>query len=99
MEGTSFLPILESGLAHGRDAWFYEYFTDYPYRVPPQQAVRTNTHKYIEFEGSQKPELYDLIADPKEHTNLFGTDEAKEMTAHLRGLIDEFRAKYGLKKA
>jgi N-acetylglucosamine-6-sulfatase len=98
MEGTSFLPILESGLAPGRDAWFYEYFADYPYRVPPQQAVRTNTHKYIELEGNNKPELYDLIADPKEHTNLFGTDDAKGLVANLGGLMDEFREKYGLKR-
>ena len=52
IEGRSFVPLLGSATAPGRDAWLYEYFRDYPYNVPQHDAVRTRTHKYIEYDGA-----------------------------------------------
>lgn len=52
MEGTSFLPILRSASAPGREAFLYEYFKDFPYRIPPTRGVRTEKYMYIEYEGS-----------------------------------------------
>ncbi len=98
-EGQSFLPVLRSASAPGRDSWFYEYFGDYPYRVPPQYAVRTQTHKYMEFTTRHNPELYDLAGDPKEHHNLYGTDEAGPIQAELAELMESYKEKYGLNGA
>jgi N-acetylglucosamine-6-sulfatase len=95
-EGSSFLPVLESALAPGRNAWFYEYFRDYPYRVPPQYAVRTETHKYIEFMTGRKPELYDLTQDPTEHRNLYGTARAGEIQKELKDRLERYKGTYGL---
>jgi N-acetylglucosamine-6-sulfatase len=96
VEGESFVPILKSGKAEGREAWLYEYFTDYPYRVPPNFAVRTNTHKYIEFEGRKGKELYDLVNDPKEKNNLMGTEEGEKLLPDLKAALEELKAGYGL---
>ncbi len=98
-EGASFLPVLKSALAPGRDAWFYEYFRDYPYRVPPQYAVRTQTHKYMEFMTGRKPELYDLTNDPREHHNLYGTAEGGEVGKELKDRLEGYKETYGLKGA
>jgi arylsulfatase A-like enzyme len=95
-EGASFLPVLKSGRTPGRDSWFYEYFGDYPYRVPPQYAVRTQTHKYIEFMTGREPELYDLVQDPREHHNLYGTAAGESLGAELKELLDRYRRTYGL---
>ena len=44
MEGSSFLPILRSASAPGREAFLYEYFKDFPYRIPrPRASERRST--------------------------------------------------------
>lgn len=40
-----------------------------PAGAPPFEAVRTETHKYVEYENGEK-ELYDLEADPYELENI-----------------------------
>ena len=87
MEGASALDFLSSPDAPGREVWLYEYFKDYPYRVPPHRAVRTHTHKYIEFTGRRTPELYDLRADPDEKRNLFGTPDGAEPARKLKAML------------
>jgi arylsulfatase A-like enzyme len=98
-EGASFMPILRSPRAPGRDSWFYEYFSDYPYRVPPQYAVRTLTQKYIEFTTGRDPELYDLVQDPREHHNLYRTTRGETFGAELKELLDRYKKTYGLQGA
>jgi hypothetical protein len=92
MEGTSFLPILRSASEPGRKRFLYEYFRDFPYRVPPIRAVRTERYTYIEYEGRRKPELYDLESDPRQEKNLMNTAEgrahATELSELLKSLAD-----------
>jgi arylsulfatase A-like enzyme len=98
-EGGSFLPVLKSSAAPGREDWFYEYFSDYPYRVPPQYAVRTASHKYIEFMTDRKPELYDLARDPKEHRDMYDTADGRKAQAELKGRLEWYTEHYGLNGA
>jgi arylsulfatase A-like enzyme len=98
-EGASFLPVLESASAPGRDDWFYEYFPDYPYRVPPQYAVRTPTHKYIEFLTRRKPELYDIAHDPKERQNLYNTVQSGLVQKELKDRLEWYKKQYRLNGA
>ncbi|MFH2131299.1 MAG: sulfatase [bacterium] len=88
MDGESFLPILSSNSAPGRKAWLYELFKDYPYRTPPMNAVRTDRHIYIEYEGSRPFELFDVVQDPKERHNLMGTPAGDRL---LPGLKEQLR--------
>lgn len=98
-EGASFLPVLKAAGVPGRSDWFYEYFPDYPYRVPPQHAVRTRTHKYIEFASNRGPELYDISRDPGEHRNLYNTAEGEQARKELKDRLEWYRDIYGLGRA
>ncbi|MEW6444014.1 MAG: sulfatase [bacterium] len=91
MEGQSFLPFLSSARARGRKAWLYEYFKDFPYNVPQIRAVRTEQHIYIEYEGKRPPEMYDVVADPREHRNLIDTDEGARLRPGLEAMLEALR--------
>lgn len=71
MQGRSLLPLLADPEAPFRDALLYRYFFEPPYPTPTQRAIVTPRYKYVEYEG-RAPELFDLVADPHERTNLAG---------------------------
>lgn len=98
-EGASFLQILKSAAAPGRQDWFYEYYPDYPYRVPPQYAVRTSSYKYIEFMTRRKPELYDIAHDPKERQNLYGMAGERQAQQQLKDRLEWYKDRYRLNGA
>jgi len=89
MEGESFVPFLKSRSAPGRKAWLYEYYRDFPFRVPATRAVRTEKHVYMEFEGRRGSELYDLKKDPRQLQNRIGTEEGKRVAAELRQMLED----------
>ncbi len=95
MEGASFLPILRSASAPGRDAFLYEYFKDFPYRVPPTKGVRTGKYMYIEYEGRLKSELYDMERDPLQKRNLMNTDEGASKAIELRKMLESMNRDRG----
>jgi N-acetylglucosamine-6-sulfatase len=84
MEGESLMPIIKDNEIEGRDAWLYEYFKDFPYRVPDIRAVRTDRYKYITYLNSKRSELYDLQKDPREMKNIIGTSEGKQVLPGLQ---------------
>jgi len=93
MEGLSHGEILLDPSTPGRDAWLYEYFRDYPYNVPAHFAVRTRTHKYIEYQTGRGPELYDLVRDPREKNNLIGTPEGEKLRPRLKSMLEDLKPK------
>lgn len=92
MEGQSFVPVLRNAGATGRKAWLYEYFYDFPYRVPTMQAVRTDNHLYIEYDSRRAPELYDIVQDPRQVSNLLEQPEGKAMAPEMKSLLKELRS-------
>ena len=70
MQGRSIAPLLRGEDVAWRDEVFYEYFADFPYQVPPSQAVRTDRWLYVEYDRGLSPELYDTAADPEQQVNL-----------------------------
>ncbi|UCD58132.1 MAG: sulfatase-like hydrolase/transferase [Candidatus Hydrogenedentota bacterium] len=88
MEGESFEPILLSESAPGRKAWLYEYFKEFPYNVPECNAVRTDTHIYVEYAGKRPAELFDVINDPRQMQNLIDTSEGKRLLPELKPLLE-----------
>ncbi len=93
MDGQSMVPALESESASGRSAWLYEYFKEFPYNVPEMDAVRTDTHMYIEYATSRVPELYDVVADPRQKHNLTAEPGAKDKLEEMRAALDWLRRK------
>lgn len=73
-DGMSLVPLLTSGATSWRDDFLIEHLsaaldshqTD---KVPTYCAVRNHTHIYVEYQTGEE-ELYDLVADPYELTNL-----------------------------
>jgi N-acetylglucosamine-6-sulfatase len=95
MEGTSFLPILRSPSAPGRKAFLYEYYKDFPYRIPRTNGVRTEQYMYIEYEGRRMPELYDMEKDPLQAENLMSTGEGAVKATELRKLLETLKRERG----
>ena len=91
IQGQSLVPILKNPNLPGRQAWLYEYFRDFPYRVPDIRAVRTQRYKYIEHHGRKGPELFDLTADPKEMRNLIDTLKGGEILPKLKGMMENLQ--------
>ena len=89
MEGRSMLPYLQDGEAPGRRAWLYEYFRDFPYRVPAMEAVRTDRYKYVEYHGRKANELFDLSRDPGEKHNIINTPEGRAVLPELKARLEE----------
>ena len=91
MDGESFVPYLVDEDASGREAWLLEYWKYYPENFPSYVGVRTKTHKYIEYEKTLKPQLFDLISDPKEQNNLYGTPVGDKLVPELKAMLEALR--------
>lgn len=97
MEGESFVPILRSASTLGRKAWLYEYFRDFPYRVPTMQAVRTEKYLYVEYDGRRKAELYNVVKDPRQLNNLMSKPEGNRLSEQLKNILDDLQNSLRLK--
>ena len=91
MDGESFLPILADKDAEGRKAWLIEFWKYFPENTPSYAGVRTETHKYVEYEKTLRPQLFDLEADPKEMNNLYGTPEGDKLLPQLKASLENLR--------
>lgn len=87
MDGESFAPILANMNAPGREAWLLEFWKYYPENTPSYVGVRTQAHKYVEYEKTIRPKLFDLTVDPKEQTNLIGTPEGDRLVPEFNNML------------
>ena len=80
LEGRSLLPVLRGTSSPEREAILIEHY-DVPGSngyVPTYCQVRTKTHAYIRYDAASDPvteELYDLVADPYQLSNLVRTGQ------------------------
>jgi N-acetylglucosamine-6-sulfatase len=89
MQGQSLVPILRSPAAAGRSSWLYEHFPVFPIPIPGMTAVRTQTHKYVEYHNDVRPrQLFDLSKDPREKKNLMNTAEGKKLSIDLKDELE-----------
>ncbi len=91
MEGRSLSPLLAGRHGPWRTAWLYEYFKDFPYRVPRMQGVRTERYKYIEYQGDIDNHLFDLKTDPREQHNLIATGAGRAMLPRLKAMLADLK--------
>ena len=91
-DGESFVPILQDASAPGRKAWLYEYYKEFPYNTPPLNAVRTETHIYTEYESRRRPELFDIVNDPRQQRNLMDTPEGDKLVPELKEMLEGLKA-------
>ncbi|MEA3223770.1 MAG: sulfatase-like hydrolase/transferase [Thermodesulfobacteriota bacterium] len=91
IEGQSLVPIIKKRDAAIREAFLFEYYKNYPYPIPTYYGVRTQKHKYVEFEGGMEPELYNLAVDPHEKDNLYEKADAAHIQKELCALLKNIK--------
>lgn len=91
MQGRSWAPLLDGDDEVWREAVYYEYFADFPYQVPPNQAVRTKDWIYIEYDRGLEPMLFDRRVDPDQRDDLWGRPGTESVVAELSDLLDSMR--------
>ena len=110
-QGRSFLAQLRGEQVEDwRQAVYYRYWEhdDPEHHAPAHYGVRTPTHKYIRYynDGLGSPgssdrimpiedELYDLVADPQEMTNVAGDPAYAGVLENLQALTAQLQAEYG----
>lgn len=94
IHGRSLAPILRGEpVTSWREDFLYEYFFERRFPATPTViAVRDRTHKLITYHGvPDRPELYDLVQDPAEQHNRYGTAPRRRdtLTKRLAALMRE----------
>lgn len=107
VQGRSFKSILESGKEPDdwKQAAYYRYWMHMAHHDNPgHMGIRTKTHKLIYYYGCnydggyQTPpgwELYDLVNDPKEMTNIVDDPESAELVKELKDQLAKLRTDVG----
>jgi N-acetylglucosamine-6-sulfatase len=95
MDGQSLLPILKDGGVVGREAFPLEFWRYFPENTPSYRGIRTESHKYVQFERGRNrgrgPWLFDLEKDPTEQVNLYGTPAGQEILPGLLARMEAFK--------
>lgn len=92
VEGRSLVPLLQGRRVPWRDAVLVEFDKpDYAPGCPPTyRALRTETHAYVEYATGER-QLYDMISDPHQLTNLAATADPA-LIAGLSGRLAALHA-------
>lgn len=96
MQGRSLAPLLrEETPPDWRDAIYYQYF-EYPgwHMVRRHYGIRTHTHKLIHYYEIGEWELFDLVRDPDELSNVYGDPAYAEVQGALHRRLGELRSQY-----
>jgi arylsulfatase A-like enzyme/Tfp pilus assembly protein PilF len=74
VQGESLLPLI-AGRSAGpeREVYSESYYPRYHYGWSELKSLRTANYKFIQ---APRPELYDLILDPREQNNIFGRESS-----------------------
>lgn len=92
-DGTSLLPLLLQTGALDREAlyWHYPHYSNAG--SPPTGAIRNGRWKLLEFFEDGHVELYDLVADPGEETDLSSSEPSRARGLHSK--LESWRATVG----
>ncbi|QKK09658.1 MAG: sulfatase [Planctomycetota bacterium] len=98
MQGRSMVDVIAGPTpADWRSSVYYHYYENPgAHNVARHEGVRTATHKLIRFYDTDEWELYDLVADPDELTNLHGRAGTEALTARLEAELVKLRAAYAV---
>jgi arylsulfatase A-like enzyme len=97
MQGQSLVPLLAGeSPTDWRTYFFVEHLFEHP-EIPKHEGVRGERYKYARY-FEQVPvyeELYDVLEDPLETSNLAADPRYQEILEELRDLTDRLRDEYG----
>jgi arylsulfatase A-like enzyme len=88
LPGRSFAPLLygEEDKGNGQVVIFDEY--------GPVRMIRTREWKYVHRYPYGPHELYDLVSDPDENSNLLGLEKYEDKVIEMRGKLQSWFEKY-----
>lgn len=96
IQGKSLMPVLLDSTKKVRDSLYYAYYELGEHAVPQHFGVRTQTYKLFYLPKTSEWQMFDLVADPDEMTNIYGQEKhAKvqtELVAEYHRLRKEFKA-------
>jgi N-acetylglucosamine-6-sulfatase len=90
MQGKSLMPLLADQNIRLRTSIHLESFKDFPYSVPEQDAVRTDRFLYIEYQGRNTAELFDIQKDPRTLRNIISTPEGNSVLPELQSMMKDY---------
>jgi arylsulfatase A-like enzyme len=94
MQGKSLVPLAAGeNNPQWRKEWLYEYF-EYPgwENVRPNRGIRTERYKFIHYYlEPQEFEMYDLVRDPGEIHNLYGSPQHAALQQDLQTRLEKLR--------
>ena len=96
MQGESMIPLLKNSTINGRKSLYYHYY-EYPdpHRVAPHFGIRTEQYKLIRFYGKHDTwELFDIIKDPQEMTNLYKDPVYRKVKEDLQKQLLQLAIQY-----
>ena len=96
MRGRSLVPLLSGEDVDWREDFFYEHLFERE-TIPKSEGVRTERYKYVRYfeRNPVYEQLFDLMADPHEATNLAADAAHAQILASLRDRCDRLRDSVG----
>jgi N-acetylglucosamine-6-sulfatase len=96
MQGESYVDLVTDPDAVGRLAFGYRYFRDPPFPHPDILAVRAKNWKYVTYPDTEIPdELYHLVPDPGERTNLAEEPDHQATKKRMQTKLERLKSRYG----
>ena len=95
IQGTSIVPTFADPKHSLRDSIYYAYYEVGEHAVPQHFGVRTQQHKLFYLPATDEWQMFDLVKDPTEMTNIYGQEafaddqvRLKKKFRNLRRLFD-----------
>jgi N-acetylglucosamine-6-sulfatase len=95
MDGRSWRTLFTGTGSSWREDFLFDYASSFPIPLPPMQAVRTATHKLIEYQEKPIKELYDMKNDPLEKENLYNKPGMETVHADLEARLVRLKKETG----
>lgn len=96
MQGISLIPFVTGAKKEmQRKHLYYHYYESYAdHTVQPHLGVRGERYKLIYFYTAEEWELYDLLKDPHEQNNLYGSPAYNKIVNRLKEDLIRLRKEY-----
>lgn len=97
MQGRSLAPLFGGDTpANWRHELYYRYYHDPGHHdTRAHYGIRTDTHKLIHYWKADQWELFDLVNDPDELKNLYGSPAAQPLVAELKVRLAKLKRDLG----